>query len=112
MVCQKCGSNHVTVQVAQEQVGATTIRRANSMYRKSGHGCLWWLFIGWWWWIVDLFLWIFFFFPRLILRLFASPYKKRQYEGRSSEVSSTKNQIHYKKIFVCQDCGYSWHEDA
>ena len=22
----------------------------------GGHGCLWWLFIGWWWWIYKIFL--------------------------------------------------------
>ena len=79
MNCPKCGSGNVNVNTFQEDHGAVTTSRTESKYKEKGHGCLWWLLIGWWWWIVDLFTWIFLFIPRLILRLFASPFKKKKY---------------------------------
>ena len=46
--------------------------------------------------------------PRLILRLFASPFKKKKYKGTSSTVSSTVRNITYKTICTCQNCGHRW----
>lgn len=112
MTCRMCGKENVTVQVVQEQTGSTTHTFTISKYKEKGHSCLWWLLVGWWWWIVDLLLWITMFLPRLVMRLFAAPFKKKKYEGSSVATSDTKNTISYKKIFVCPDCGYSWKEDA
>ena len=108
MNCPKCGSGNVNVNTFQEDHGAVTTSRTVSKYKEKGHGCLWWLLIGWWWWIVDLFTWIFLFIPRLILRLFASPFKKKKYKGKSSTVSNTVRNITYKTICTCQNCGYRW----
>ena len=108
MNCPKCGSGNVSVNTFQEDHGAVTTSRTVSKYKEKGHGCLWWLLIGWWWWIVDLFTWIFLFIPRLVLRLFASPFKKKKYTGTSSTVSSTVRNITYKTICTCQNCGHSW----
>ena len=46
--------------------------------------------------------------PRLILQLFASPFKKKKYKGTSSTVSSTVRNITYKTICTCQNCGHRW----
>lgn len=108
MFCSKCGSENVDTQVFQENRGGSTITKTKSKYKEKGHGCLWWLIIGWWWWIVDLSLWVFFFFPRLILRLFATPFKKKKYNGSATSVSTTKNDIRYKTRAVCKSCGHSW----
>ena len=108
MVCPKCHSENVRVNTFQEQHGSTTVSKGKTKYKEKGHGCLWWLLIGSWWWIVDLLLWIFFFFPRLILRLFAAPFKKKKYTATSSTVEQTYNQISYKTICVCQNCGNRW----
>lgn len=108
MYCKKCGATNIYTEVFQEQTGGKTITKTKSKYKEVGHGCLWWLLIGWWWWIVDLFLWVFAFLPRLILRLFAAPFKKKKYVDKSTSISSTKNQIRYKTIYVCQNCGYRW----
>ena len=108
MECPKCGSSNVTVNTFQEDHGSVTTSTTKSKYQEKGHGCLWWLTIGWWWWIVDLLSWIFLFFPRLILRLFASPFKKKKYKGTSTTVSTTVNNVSYKTVCTCQSCGHSW----
>ena len=110
MECPKCGSSNVTVNTFQEDRGSVTTATTKSKYKEKGHGCLWWLLIGWWWWIVDLLSWIFLFFPRLILHLFASPFKKKKYKGTSATVSTTVNNVVYKTVCTCQSCGHSWSE--
>ena len=92
----------------QENQGSVTTARTTSRYREKGHGCLWWLLIGWWWWIVDLFTWICFFIPRLILRLFTAPFRRRKYTGTASTVSTTVNRIAYRTVCTCRDCGHTW----
>lgn len=108
LFCPKCGSEDVTKQVFQENKGSKTITNTTSKYKEQGHGCLWWLLIGWWWWAVDLILWFTMFFPRLILRLFAAPFKKKKYKGKSSSVSQTVNDISYRTVCTCQKCGNTW----
>ncbi len=108
MVCPKCQSENVKGEAFQEQTGTVTIIQTKSKYKEKGHGILWWLCIGWWWWIVDLTLWVCFFVPRLILRLFAAPFKKKKYIGTSTAVSKTENDIKYKTICICQNCGHRW----
>lgn len=104
MFCPNCGSNNVAAQTFQENSGSTTVTKTKSKYKEKGHGCMWWLFIGWWWWIVDLFLWIFLFVPRFCIQLF----KKKKYKGKSVSTSKTVNNISYKTVFVCHNCGHTW----
>lgn len=102
--CPKCGSTDVEMQVHQEQRGGATVTKTKSKYKQKGHGCLWWLFIGWWWWMVDLIMWIFIFPVRFLVQLF----KKKKYVGDSTSVTSTKNKIKYKTVCLCRSCGYNW----
>lgn len=104
MRCPKCGSSNVDVQLHKENLGGATVTKTTSKYRQKGHGCLWWLFIGWWWWMVDLFLWIVAFPIRLIAQLF----KKKKYVGESTSVSSTKNTVRYRTVCLCKSCGHHW----
>lgn len=106
--CPNCGSNNISFQTVQENLGSETISKTKSKYKEGGHGCLWWLTIGWWWWMVDLFLWIGFFLPRLILRLFAMPFKSKKGKGKEKTVSHTVNNFRYVTICTCQSCGNSW----
>ena len=108
LFCPKCGSEDIAKQVFQENLGSKTVTNTTSRYKEQGHGCLWWLLIGWWWWAVDLFLWFFAFIPRLILRLFAAPFKKKKYKGKSTSVSETVNEIRYRTVCTCQRCGNTW----
>lgn len=108
MVCPKCGGNHVLIQTIQENQGSTSVSKTKSVYREKGHGIIWWLTIGWWWWAFDLCLWVFAFFPRLILRLLATPFRRRKIIGSSTTVETTKNKIVYKTICTCQNCGHIW----
>ena len=108
MNCPKCGSGDVSVNTFQENLGSVTTATTRSKYREKGHGCLWWLLIGWWWWIVDLFTWIFLFVPRLIVRLFSAPFRRKKYTGTSSTVSRTVNSISYRTVCTCRRCGHSW----
>ena len=108
LICPKCGSASVNVNMFQENRGGKSVTVTKSRYKEKGHGLIWWLIVGWWWWIVDLFLWIFAFFPRLILRLFAAPFKKKRYVGDSRSVTSTHNNVVYRKVCLCDACGTSW----
>lgn len=102
--CPRCGSNQVEIQLHQENYGSQTITKSKSKYKEKGHGLVWWLLIGWWWWIVDLFLWITIFPLRLIAQLF----KKKKYVGKTNSVSTTVNNVAYKSICLCKNCGYYW----
>ena len=97
--CPKCGSNNIDFQVQQE---TKTVTKTKSKYREKGHGCLWWLMFGWWWWIIDLFLWIFLFLPRVLLHIG----RKKKYVGGAKSVS--KDKVKYKTVCVCQTCGHNW----
>lgn len=104
IACPKCGSHNVDVQLHQEETGSQTVTTTKSKYKQVGHGCLWWMFIGWWWWMVDLCLWICFFPFKLIYTLT----KKKKYKGHSASVTATSNTIAYKTVCLCKDCGYHW----
>lgn len=99
IVCPKCRSNNIDFQVQQE---TKTITKTKSKYREKRHGFFWWVFIGSWWWMIDLFLWIFLFLPRVLLHIG----RKRKYVGGSKTVS--KDKVKYRTICVCQNCGYNW----
>jgi len=75
MVCKKCNSENVQVQRV-------------SVTKRKKKGISYWLF-GW---FIDLMLWLFLTFPRLLIAIFAP--------------KKTKTKIHSEA--VCQDCGYSW----
>ena len=83
MICPKCGSENVAVQMVTE----TGLR--------SGHGLVWWLLIGWWWVPVK---WFCFFWVALILKLFGN----KSYRLKTSQHSEC----------VCQNCGYHWKAEA
>lgn len=103
-VCPKCGSTDVEIQMHQETTGSTTVTKSKSKYKEKGHGCLWWLCIGWWWWIIDLCLWICAFIPRLLVKVF----KKKKYKGKSTSVAHTENHVVYKSVCLCKNCGNHW----
>ena len=79
MVCPRCGSDNVSVQVVQE-----------SRLVNHRHGVAWWLFIGWWW---LPFKWLFLALPALIAKLF---FRRKVLEQRTATVG------------VCQYCGHHW----
>ena len=80
MVCPKCNSSNVTVQVVSE-----------TQLKTKHKGLMWWCFIGWWWFFVK---WLVFTIPALIVKIF-SPKKY-------------KTATVHKSMCVCQDCGNSW----
>ena len=104
LVCPRCGGTSINVQVFQEQAGATTVSKTKSKWKEKGHGCLWWLLIGWWWIFIDIMIWICFFPIRLLIQVF----KKKKYVGKSNTVTQTVNQTVYKSLCTCQGCGYVW----
>ena len=106
LVCPRCHSNYVSVQIVQENQGSVTNTKTKATYKRKGHGLLYWLFIGWWFWIIDLFLWIFCTIPRLIIEII----RPKKYKKKEQSKSVTNNQIAYKKICTCQNCGNAWIE--
>lgn len=80
MVCPKCGSDRVNVQVVQQ-----------TKLVDKHHGIFWWIFVGWWWVPVK---WFIFTVPALIVKIF-SP-KKQKLKQKT------------KSVCVCQNCGHQW----
>lgn len=103
MACPKCGSANISNQTFQE-AQTNTVSFTKSKYKEKGHGCLWWLFIGWWWWIVDLFCWIVLFPIRAIIALT----KKKKYKGKSVTTSTTRTDYTYRIVSTCNECGHTW----
>ena len=80
MICPKCGSENVTVQIITE-----------SELKKKRHSILYWICIGWW---LQPIMWLFLTLPTLIIHIF----KPKSY----------KITTHSKKMAVCNNCGKSW----
>lgn len=80
MVCPKCKSENVNVQVINEVE-----------IKKKHHGVLWWIFVGWWWLPIK---WLCFTLPALIFKIF----------GRKKQKVVNKQ----KTVCVCQNCGNRW----
>lgn len=80
MVCPKCGSENVNVQVIQE-----------TQLVDKHHGIIWWLFIGWWWLPIK---WLCLTIPALIVKIFS--HKKQKIKQKE------------KAVCVCQNCGHKW----
>jgi len=80
MICPRCQSTNVSVQVVNE----TTIK-------QKKHGCIWWILIGWW---LEAILWLFLTLPRLIFAIF----RRKKYKVDTVQ----------KTVYVCQSCGHSW----
>ena len=81
MVCSKCGSDNVAIQVVNE-----------AHLKNKHHGILWWLCIGWWWIPTK---WLIFTIPALIFKIFGI--------GKRKKIVNKQ-----KKMYVCQKCGESW----
>ena len=80
MVCPKCGSENVTVQVVTEQD-----------IKNKHHSIFWWLFIGFWWVPIK---WLVFTVPALIVKIFAP---------KKQKIKNT-----HKSMAVCHACGNHW----
>ena len=80
MVCPKCGSENVNVQMVSE-----------TKLKQKHHGIFWWIFIGWWWLFIK---WFVFTIPALIVKIFAP----KKYKTKTK----------HKSMCVCQSCGNHW----
>ena len=78
MVCPKCGSNIVNINVI------------NEVKEKPEHSVLWWIFVGWWWRL----LWFIFFGWWYMIY--------RAVKGSKKTVNVQKTYA------VCQNCGHKW----
>jgi len=65
MVCPKCLSQNVNVQVVNTQ-----------QIKNKHHGLIWWVCIGWWWWLL-------FTLPALVVALFAPKRQKIKNKQKS-----------------------------
>lgn len=80
MMCPKCHSENVTVQIVTE-----------TQLKKKHRSISWWVLIGWWWVPIK---WICFFWLALLAKIFAP---KRQ--------KLTQKHV---PTFVCHSCGHTW----
>ena len=91
--CPKCGSTNITFQREQTgNIGAGTNRVV--IESGKGHGCLYWVIIGWWWkplyFILIGWWWNLFFGAKK--------------SGLNVHAGKTLNQT----VGICQDCGNTW----
>lgn len=83
MICPKCGSEDVKVQVVSEEV-----------VRVHKHGWVYWLCVSWWIWIFKAMFW-----------LLTSPYQLlKGAKGKTEKYSNTE----HSTMCVCQKCGNTW----
>lgn len=101
--CPECGSNNIDITLQQEDHGTTTVTKSKSK-TKSGHGCLWWLFIGWWWILIDAFIWVVAFPIRLCIQIF----KKKKSTTTGTSINQEVKNVEYKSVCLCKDCGHHW----
>lgn len=80
MVCSKCGSENVNVQMVSE-----------TNLKKKHHGIVYWCLIGWW---LHPIMWLFFTIPMIIIKIF----KPKNYKTKTK----------HKSMCVCQSCGHHW----
>lgn len=80
MVCPKCGSENVNVQMVSE-----------TKLKTKHHSIVWWLLVGWWWLPI---WWLGFTLFALILKLF----RPARYKMKTT----------HKSMWVCQSCGHHW----
>lgn len=80
MVCPKCNSSNVSVQVVNEV-----------KLKNAHHSIWWWIFIGFWWIPIK---WLCFTLFALIVKIFS--HKKQKAVNKTV------------KKAICQDCGNTW----
>lgn len=80
MICPKCNSNNVNIQVVNE----VKIKNAH-------HSIWWWILLGWWWIPIK---WLCFTLFALIIKIFS--HKKQKAVNKTV------------KKAVCQNCGHTW----
>lgn len=71
MICPKCQSENVNVQVLSE-------------VKKKRKGILYWIFIGWW---VEIIMWVFLTLPWLIIKIF----KPNKYKSKTTSNAVCQN---------------------
>lgn len=80
MICPRCGSNNVNVQIATE---TQLVNKHRSIW--------WWLCIGWWWIPIK---WMVFTLPALF--------------GAFAKSKDKKLKTKHVSMCVCQNCGNNW----
>lgn len=104
MFCPSCGSEDIYIQTVQENLGGEVNTVTRGKVKQKGHGCLYWVLIGWWWWIIDAVIWIVAFPFRLAFGLL----KKKKYKYSEKTTTVQNNTIQYRNICTCQNCGNTW----
>lgn len=100
--CPKCGSGNISFQ--REQTASFGGSLHSFKTSQKGHGCMWWLCIGWWWWMFA-FMWeMIKFCCTGGLSLFFRRRKGGNLKGSTISASKTIN----RTVAVCQDCGNTW----
>lgn len=111
MICPRCGGEHVDVNLITEAQGSTI--KTETKWKKNekfgGHGCLWWILVGWWWWMIDFVFWIVAFPIRLFIHLLSG--KKKTTRGKSRTTREEVIHTAYRAMCLCHDCGYHWEEE-
>ena len=104
LTCPKCHSTNISVQTFQEQKKSVTTGVSSSNIKEKRHGFIWWLFVGWWWSIIKGILWIVAFIPMAIIRAG----RRKKYTATTKSVNTTVNQLEYRVVCTCQNCGNIW----
>ncbi len=92
--CPKCGGTNITFQREQTgSIGAGTNKV--TIQTEKGHGCLYWVIIGWWWKLL-YFIAIGWWWNLL--------FKRHSLGGINVHADKAINQT----VAICQNCGNTW----
>jgi len=100
--CNKCGSDNINFQ--REQSGSFGGSLHSFGGNKSGHGIIWWVFIGWWY---VFFKWVWkigLAFATMGLSLLFRRREAKKVKGSTISATKTFN----RTVAVCQSCGNTW----
>lgn len=81
MKCPRCHSRNVRVELVRER-------------RRTRHGLIWWLLIGWWVWLFKLLLMPMFWVQAMTRKEGHPPHRRDEMVTQS--------------VAVCQQCGHHW----
>jgi len=105
VTCSKCGSDNISYQ--REQTSSIGGSLHSFGGGKTGHGLMYWLFVGWWMWMFKLFAWMLksiMAICTLGLSTLFTRKKKDSVKGKTDTASKTFN----RTMAVCQECGNTW----
>lgn len=105
IACSKCGSENISFQ--REQTASLGGSLHSFGGGKTGHGIMYWLFIGSWIWIFKLTFWMIKGMLAICTLGFSTLFTRKK-KAKITGKTFTASKTFHHTVAVCQDCGNSW----